>query len=567
VSRPVRFLLAAVGGLLEALAFPLVVPGLSLRELDPAGHLELLAWVGLVPALVALRAAASAREAFLLGLASGLAAFYALIYWVSHAMTEFGGVPRGVAFVGLSLLVLYMAAHWGLAFLGSHVVRRALGWPLWAHLPVFWVATELLRNHLFSGFPWGNLGYSQARHLVVAQLASLLGVYGVAGLVVLVNAVLADGWGARGGRAPRPLVGAGVAAAAVAATLAYGASHLTSVRREMEAAPRLRVGLVQANVTQSVKNEGPRHAELILARLWPLTEQADRQGAVLVAWPEAAWPTAVSRDVRSFDRLAPGVAPLGRAHLLVGATTFHWQAGPGGLRQVSVQNGAFLLEPDLSVVGRYAKRHLVPFGEYVPLREWLPFLRAVVPDLAPAVAGERLEILAFEAGGRRVALAPMICFDAIFPEIARDYALQSADLLLNPTNDAWYGYSSGPYQFLAIVRMRAIETRRAVARPAYSGVSAVLLPTGEVAPGALEVGPVDPARAPDPEEPSRLLLADVPVLRERTLYTKFGDLFAWACAAAAAVQLAVAWARRPPRSGPGNAGRTMTPWPPPPPTG
>jgi apolipoprotein N-acyltransferase len=550
LSRGARFLLAAAGGLLEALAFPLVVPWVSLRELDPAGHLELLAWVGLVPALVALRAAASAREAFLLGLAAGLAAFYALIYWVSHAMTEFGGVPRGVAFVGLSLLVLYMAFHWGLAFLASHVVRRRLGWPLWSHLPVFWVATELLRNHLFSGFPWGNLGYSQVRHLAVAQLASALGVYGVAGLVALVNALLADWWCARGGRAPRPLVGTGVAVAALAATLAYGAVHLAGVRREIEAAPRLRIALVQANVSQSVKNQGPRHADLILSRLWPLTVEADRRGAALVAWPEAAWPTAVSRDVRSFDRLAPAVTPLSRAHLLLGATTVHWVPRAGGLRQAAVQNGAFLLAPDLSVLDTYAKHHLVPFGEYVPMRDWLPFLRTVVPDLAPAVPGRRLEVLAFEDRGRRVTLAPMICFDAIFPEIARAYAQQSPDLLLNPTNDAWYGYSSGPYQFLAIVRMRAIEARRALARPAYSGVSAVVLPTGELGPGALEVGPVDPARAPDPDEPSRLLLADVPVLRETTLYTKYGDVFAWACAAAAAVLLLLARARRAPATTP-----------------
>jgi apolipoprotein N-acyltransferase len=112
---------------------------------------------------------------------------------------------------------------------------------------------------------------------------------------------------------------------------------------------------------------------------------------------------------------------------------------------------------------------------------------------------------------------------------------------VNPTNDAWYGYSSGPYQFLAIVRMRAIEARRAVIRPAYAGVSAIVLPTGEVAPGALEVGPVDLDLAPDPEEPARLLVGDVPRLRGSTVYATVGDLFAYLCAAAAATGLAAAW--------------------------
>jgi apolipoprotein N-acyltransferase len=136
----------------------------------------------------------------------------------------------------------------------------------------------------------------------------------------------------------------------------------------------------------------------------------------------------------------------------------------------------------------------------------------------------------------------MICFDAIFPEINVAYARKDPEpeLLVNPTNDAWYGYSSGPYQFLAIVRMRAIEAGKAVVRPAYAGVSAVILPTGELAPGALEVGPVDPDLAPDPPEPARLLLAEVPRLRGSTLYTRFGDLFAYACAAFAAAALAAA---------------------------
>jgi apolipoprotein N-acyltransferase len=140
----------------------------------------------------------------------------------------------------------------------------------------------------------------------------------------------------------------------------------------------------------------------------------------------------------------------------------------------------------------------------------------------------------------------MICFDAIFPEIGRGFAAQDPDLLVNPTNDAWYGYSSGPYQFLDIVRLRAIETGRAIARPAYAGVSALILPTGELLPGAIEVGPVDPDLAPSPPEPARLLVGKLPVLHERTPFTSIGDLFGLACAAATLAALAATWRRRPP---------------------
>jgi apolipoprotein N-acyltransferase len=545
--RWVRLLAAALGGLATTAAFPLVIPQVSLRQLDPGGALEWIAWVSLVPVILAVQAAAGPGEAALLGLVAGLSVFYSAIYWVSHAMTAFGGLSTPVAFVGLSALVLYMAAHWVLAFWASDLVRRRLGVATWIQLPVIWVATELSRNYLFTGFPWANLGYSQVRHLPVAQLAALGGVYAVGGLVVLVNAVVAAWWTALRGRAARPWWATAVAGVLLAGTLAWGFHRLSVVRGEMASARKVRIGLVQANVNQLVKIQGNRFADRILSRMWPLTEEADRAGAALVAWPEASFPFAVPPELRTLRAVAAQLPPLSTAHLLLGASTLRWLPAEGGRRVPEIQNTAFLLAPDLAVQERYVKHHLVPFGEYVPLREWLPFLRSVVPNIAPVTAGGRLVPMSFEAPGGPLRFAVLICFDAIFPEVARAFALQDADFLVNPTNDAWYGYSSGPYQFLAIVQMRAIEAGRSVARPAYSGVSALILPTGEVAPGALEVGPVDPGLAPDPDEPPRLLVGEIPVLRGRTPYTRVGDLFAGACAAIAALLVAAALLRRAPR--------------------
>ena len=549
-SRAGRFALAVLGGLLQTLALPLVVPGLSLRQVDPGGALEWLAWIGLVPALLALQAATGPGEAALLGLVAGAAAFYAAIYWVSHAMTAFGGLSTGVALVGLSALVLYMAAHWALAFWFSFTVGRRTGIPQWVNLPVIWVATEISRNYLFTGFPWANLGYTQVRNPVVAQLAALGGVYALAGLVVLVNGVVAAWWRSWRGPGAEPVRlpwrATAVAGLVLAGTLGWGTWRLAQVRREMASAPWVKVGLVQANVSQTVKMEGRRSADRIIGRMWPLTLEADAQGAAFVAWPEAAWPWALSPSLQDLHAVAPALPPLRQAHLLLGAATLRWLQEPGG-RVAQIENSAFLLAPDLRVMDRYVKHHLVPFGEYVPLRDWLPFLRSVVPNMAPVAAGGRLEVMSFESAGRRISFAPMICFDAIFPEVARTFALQDADFLVNPTNDAWYGYSSGPYQFLAIVRMRAVETGRAVARPAYSGVSAIIYPPGELAPGSLEVGPVDPALAPDPDEPPRLLVGELPILRGRTPYTRFGDLFAWGCVAASVLMLGAALLRRPTR--------------------
>lgn len=558
-------LLAIAGGTLMALAFPLVVPWISLRQLDPAGHLEWIAWVALIPALWGLDRARSVKGAFGLGLIAGLTFFYLAIYWVHHAMTAFGGLSLGLAFLALSLLVLYMAFHWGLAFAISYLIRQRLGWPLWAHFPLVWAACELLRNYLFSGFPWANLGYVQARHLAISQLASLLGIYAIASLVVLVNCVLHQTLCAVGERRPLPGKLTAGTALLLFGVVGYGWAHLASVRARMADAPTLRVGLVQGNVDQARKNQARNNAAFILNRYLPLTEQADQAGADLVAWPEAAYPLFVPPDVQDLGGSRSGLAPLRRAHLLLGASTLQWQMVEGR-RLPHVTNSVFLLRPDLTVSQRYTKYHLVPFGEYVPLGKWLPFIKQVVPNLAPTSPGGALVTMRFPVQARATAppalpspgsspsgvptanpdqtsLAPMICYDAIFPEINVAYAASDPEILVNPTNDAWYGYSSGPYQFLAITRLRAIEAGKAVIRPAYAGVSAVVLPTGEVAPGAIEVGPVDGERSPDPDEPARLLLAEVPRLHGRTLYTSIGDLFAWVCAAFVAVSLVLVWWR------------------------
>ncbi|BDG08275.1 apolipoprotein N-acyltransferase [Anaeromyxobacter paludicola] len=548
MSWPRSLALCVASGLLLALALPLAIPFVSLHELDPAGHLEWLAWVGLVPALFALQRAPGWKSAFALGLAAGLAYFYAAIWWVNHAMTSFGGVPLPTALAGLSLLVLYMAFHWALAFALARAIGARLRWPLWAVLPPVWVAAELSRNYLFTGFPWANLGYLQARHPLPSQLAALGGVYLVAALLVLVNGVVHALLEARLARRPVPWRVAGAGAAAVALSLGWGAVHLRQVRAAAAAAPKLKVGLVQGNVNQSVKNEMRQHGSFILGRFLPLTAEADRRGADLVAWPEASFPWLVSPELGTFELPTLRFPRLTHAHLLLGAVTSGTVVKEDGRRELVGGNSVFLAGPDLKVLGRYQKHHLVPFGEYVPLQEYLPFIRQVVPPMVPQVPGAQLRTLSYRGAEGEVRIAPMICFDAIFPEVSVALARQRPDLLVNPTNDAWYGYSSGPYQFLAIVRLRAIETMRAVARPAYAGVSALVLPTGELAPGAIDLGPVDPDLAPDPEEPARLLVGEVPRMSGETLYTRTGDVFAYACVAFTLAGLATLAMRRRERS-------------------
>ncbi len=396
MKRALPYAAAAASGAAMALALPLAIPLVSLRELDPAGRLEPLAFVALVPAILAVRVAPSLRAALLRGLVAGLAYFYAAIWWVSHAMTAFGGLSFGFSFVALSLLVGYMAVHWAAAFGVSFALRARLGWPLALHLPLVWAALELVRNYLLTGFPWANLGYTQARTPRLAQLAALGGVYAIAALVVLVNAALAEALAARREGRPLPRRTLAVAAALVAAVALHGELRLRAVRARMAAAPTIAVGIVQPNIDQSVKNRARDRADYILSRLVPLTVEADRAGADLVAWPEATYPLYVPPGTRSFATRDSGLPPLSRAHLLMGAVTYETSRGPRGERVRHVGNVDFLLTPGLQRLGVYQKNHLVPFGEYVPLARYLGFLGQVVPSLAPAAPGSELTVLEFQ---------------------------------------------------------------------------------------------------------------------------------------------------------------------------
>jgi len=303
--------------------------------------------------------------------------------------------------------------------------------------------------------------------------------------------------------------------------------------------------VVQGNIDQKIKNKHTSYIGFILEQYAPQTKLADGEGADVIIWPEAAFPGyfrpgALSLTESRGGQVLKTLEPL-HATLLLGAQTANRQTNLSS-------NSAFEVRPDLTIAAQYDKHHLVPFGEYVlwDLDRYLP-IGALVADVGFFKPGTELPVWELPThDGTHLKAGMLICYDAIFPEIVRAFAREAPppDILVNGTNDAWYGYSSGPYQFLAIVQLRAIEAARTVVRPAYAGVSAVVLPTGELAPGAIDVGPVDPDLAPDRDEPARLLLARAPLLRGRTLYTTIGDLFAYGCALAAAGALLAAWVRK-----------------------
>ncbi len=512
--RPWR--LCALSSALMVLAQPLAVGRFEALALSWNG---LLAWVALVPWWMAIRDA-TPRDAFRRTWAMQLLYFVGSGSWVFVAFHTFGRIPRATSAV-LTLVLCAMLSFFvaTAARLARRVETRG-GLPAVATVPLLWAAVEYVRTYLLTGLPWASIGYTQWRLLPVIQIADVTGVYGVVALLVLVNVALAEVLVARTVPSEAPLPArtvrrlAGVATAAVLATIGYGAARIAWVRADQRARPTMRVAFTQGNVGQAEKQrKGSEPA--ILARYRAELGRVEAAGASLVVWPEAALPRSV--HLRS-SHLPDHVLPDGnRAWLLAGAVS-SWH--DGGKRMA--HNSALLVSPGGRIAGRYHKSHLVPFGEYVPMERLLFFARKLTAYAGHFLAGRSIEPLAME--GRR--LGVLICYEDIFPEVARRMTARGADLLVNITNDAWYGRSSAPFQHLSMVVFRAVENRRPVARAAQTGVSGFVAADGSVlSTTRIFEGPVSG-------------VADVPIGGPASPYVPLGDLFAGACLGLAAAAFA-----------------------------
>lgn len=473
----------------------------------------LLAWVALIPLWLAIRDA-TPRRAFRLGWLFGTAAFVGTMFWVYIAMNTFGGIAAPISvvltIVLCAVLGLFLAVPIGLSRWLD--VRGAL--PAATALPFAWAAAEYCRNFLFTGLPWSNLAYTQWRMLLVAQVADLVGLYGIVALIVAVNIALAEMWLAWRGRgdARSAALRARVAAALLLVTLGYGAVRIRMVDTAVAGLPTLPVALVQGNISQDQK-----HAADFRDRVRAIYEgeliKAEAKGSALVVFPEAAFPYAI--HVRSDVVPAKNLAHVNKTWLLGGGASW-WDEGETRM----AQNSALLIAPGKKIAARYHKSHLVPFGEYVPMKKLLFFAKKLTRAAGNFIPGTREDIapLSLPLGnGERARFGVLICYEDIFPEVSRLETARGAEFLVNVTNDAWYGRTSAPFQHVSMTVFRAIEDRRSVVRSAQTGVSAFVDPSGRVlARTAIFEGPL-------------ALHVDVPRGGPASFYVAFGDVFAAAC--------------------------------------
>lgn len=482
-------------------------------------RLDLVAWIGLVPFFWALGRSPTRAHAALFGFVFGFAFSLLDVSWVYRTLLihgHFAPLPALFTLLGMVTTLALFPACFASAL--DMIGRRGYGPAIVA--PFLWVLFEYLRTVALTGFPWDLAGYSQADRLLVVQVADLTGIYGVSFLIVLVNATV---WEACERLAARRRPKWGMIAAAVCSlilALGYGWIRSGQFPRAQESGGTCMVGLLQANIPQELKWEDTAR-EFTFQTYEKLGQEAVDQGARLLVWPETAAPVMFGGRDNGWRR--PGEISMRlKVPMLVGAPSVKLIRN-----EIHYFNSAFLVDGD-SLRYRYDKVHLVPFGEYMPLSRLLPIGPGIAAREADYSPGEEMTVMKM---GGCPPFSVLICYEAIFPDLSRSALNQGSGLLVNITNDGWFGATAAPYQHLQMARIRSVENRVWLVRCANTGISAIIDPVGRI---------VDQI----PLNRQGILVQTVPSAKgARAFYTRFGDVFAWACIAIALGIGLLAWKR------------------------
>ena len=523
----------------------------------PLLNLYVFSWIAVTPLLVAILEARSPEtlqldgeerllpatpwQGFLLGYVCGILWFAGTCYWIFDTMHRYGGLPVPTAVLALILFCMYVGLYHGLfglllalvagwnsdrlltsvkpeaAKLGglrsiqrAASIRRAL-----ASAPFLWVAVELARTRI-TAFPWELLGYSQTANFALTRITTIVGVYGLSFEILLVNSVFAAAFLAPKERRKWLLVAACGAAAILQAGQLLAAPPVVSDHTAL---------LVQPNIP--IQEGAMWTKEYFQATLQDLTavslhppgdgiagdkSASDKSGRHfdLIVWPESPSPFYTSdilfRDaVSSLARQAQTWVVAGS----IGITPAMHSEGAGS----QIFNSAALVSPAGEWVGRYDKMHLVPFGEYLPFPQLFAFAGGLTKEVGEFQRGVSRTPL--DAGGQKLGL--FICYESIFPDEVREGPLQGSDVLVNISNDGWYGDSGAWKQHLQQTQMRAIENDRWLLSATNTGMTASIDPYGRIV-------------AATPRKERTALAAPYALVSGTTFYTRHGDWFAYLCA-------------------------------------
>ena len=451
-----------------------------------------LAWVGFLPLFFSIRETTPNR-AFLKGFITGSIFFLGILYWIVYAVVCYGNISIFLAIFLLFLLIFYLSLYFAIFCYILCILP-------WKHPPLIaaiWVGLEYIRGHLFTGFPWMLLGDSQYRWLTFIQIAEIGGVYLISFLIMWGNASIFYFILKKDKKAIANFI---FFIIVFVLALFYGHNRLIFWQKISFKKPHLKLALIQGNINQAQKWD-PKFQTETIKIYKKLTKKVTQKSIDLIIWPETALPFYL-QELSPFREEILNLARTINTPILTGSPAYEWKG-----KKIVYFNRAYLIDKNGKIKGYYDKVHLVPFGEYIPCRKLFPFLSAIASNIGDFTPGKEMTVLKID----NYLFSVLICFESIFPELSREAVRKGAEFLVNITNDAWFGYTSAPYQHLFMLTLRAIETRRAIPRVANTGFTAFIEPTGHIL------------------KKTKLFKRDylidkIPIIHYQTFYVRHGDI-------------------------------------------
>lgn len=480
------------------------ISGLLIAFLFPDFNLEFIAWFALIPLLYVIHTSKGFKESFLYGFITGIISYMFIMYWIVYTVRVFGGLPYYAAVFALLILSAYLSLYIALfagftKILLSNYKRLSI-----ILIPACWVFFEFLKSNLLTGFPWENLGFSQYLNLPFIQVSNIIGIFGLSFVIVLINySVFRFIFFKHGLTKKQALFELILVLFIFVSVISYGYHNIYSTKVFLRNKKPIEVALIQGNIGMFQKWKLTK--KMTTTIYLNLSKKSLKYKPKIIIWPETALPYIISLSPRYWNKVMDFVK-RNKTALIFGTIGIRFL--DGGYRYYN-RDYAF----DQS--GRYAyydKNHLVPFGEYIPLRHQFPFLanilkKAGVGNFTP---GKKFKILKLG----KAKIGSMICYESYFDSLVRNFSKNGANLLISITDDAWYGRSSAPNQDMSMTVFAAVENNRYVARAGNSGISGIISPNGKI----LEETKIFKRT---------FIIGYVKLINKKTFFALYGNIFAY----------------------------------------
>lgn len=469
----------------------------------PKYGIGFFAWIALIPFFYSIQEKSLFKSA-ITGFSIGMLFHVGLLYWISYVTVVYGYYSYYIALLLMLLLSAYLSIYFAIFAFGiSYLKKNSISFIISA--PILWVVLEYIKSNIFTGFPWENLAYSQYLYNHIIQIVDIFGGYGLSFIIVLINVIVYD-FLTVGNEKIRISLEVIVGISLLILVFIYGEARIRNVEQAMTHASSIKIDLIQGNIDQSIKWSTQYQNETIdIYKTLTLSSKTHPMPGLII-WPETAVPFYFQNESELRQKIISLPLQTG-SWLLFGSPSYTDIQG-----NLSFLNTAFLLSPNGNVVAQYNKVHLVPYGEYVPLRKYFPFIGKLAAGVGDFKAGDGF----YPINADNQKLGILICYEGILSEAGRNYKKNGAGLLINITNDAWFGNTSAPYQHLSMTVFRAVENKLFLARAANTGISAIIDPTGKI------------LRQSKIFERT-IVHGEIKYLNIPTYYSEYGDIFVYVC--------------------------------------